>query len=67
MLVPDGPLVGAEQPAFEQGNHPMHARQQMLAFALATSSAAVVDIALQPQVGIQTVVSHRTAELGSPP
>ena len=47
MLVPDGPLVRAEQPAFEQGNHPMHARQQRLAFALAASNAAVVDRALQ--------------------
>ncbi len=38
MLEPNGALMGAEQPTFEQGDHPMDPRQQVFALGLSALS-----------------------------
>jgi len=42
-------LVGAKQPSFQQRDHTMDARKQMLSFFLMSLYLAVMNVSLQPQ------------------
>ena len=64
MLIADRPLVGAQEPTFEQRSNPMRPRQQVLGISgLVSLYQAVMDIALQVSVGLQSIGLNRAARL----
>jgi hypothetical protein len=50
--------MGAQQPPFQQGHHPMYTGKKMLTFRLTALNTPIVDIILQPQVSSQSVCPH---------
>ena len=61
MIVTNGALMGAQEPAFEQRDNTMNPGQQVLAFRLAPLHPSVVPVALQPTISIQAIRSDRVA------
>ena len=57
MLLTDGTLMRAQQPALQQRYHPMHAGKEMLPLSVATLQSLVVNIVYQPKVRLESVRS----------
>jgi len=63
VIVPNCPLVSAQQPALEERNDPMNARQQVFFLWLTTLNLTLVGIAAQLPVSLQTVRSDSASRL----
>jgi len=61
MLQSNRALVGAEQPSFQQRDHTMDARKQMLSLLLTAQYLAVMNVSLQPQIASPAVSSDRAS------
>src|SRR5213080_1496610 len=65
MFQTDGPLMRAQQPAFQQRDDPMDARQQFRRIALAAQDRDLTSVAfaVEGQVAQPTIRMHNTAGL----
>lgn len=60
-----GPLVSAQQPALEQGHHPVDAGQQVpVIVTLSALDPAIMPITLQPAIGVERVGANGGARFG---
>lgn len=57
MPMTDRPLVGAQEPAFQETDHSVQPGQQMLPFALATLNLTSVDVTFKAQIGSPSVTT----------
>jgi len=55
--------MGSHQPAFQQSNDAMHTRQDVLVIGLFCLHMTLVDVTVQPQIGLEAIGSHRAAWL----
>jgi len=58
---PNRALVGAEQPSFQQRDHAMDARKQMLSLFLLALYMAIMNVSFQPQIGSPAVGPDRAS------
>ena len=67
--MPDRAVMGTEHPSLQQRDNAVHRRQQVFALGLRPLDVAVMPVALQPSIGVQSVCAHRAPRfdrLGEP-